>query len=82
MLLVRVLHPTQGVHAQPSWPRPAPGGVVNQIPNQQAQRGPATPVNASTNGSQQGGWMQPADATQMDDHHVESALRGFLGRPA
>ena len=75
-------HPTQGVHAQPSWPRPAPGGVVNQIPNQQAQRGPATPVNASTNGSQQGGWMQPADATQMDDHHVESALRGFLGRPA
>ena len=45
-------------------------------PAQQA----AHAANNTNGGHQPGTWMQSLQVPAMDDHHVESALRGFLGR--
>ncbi|KAF2449385.1 hypothetical protein P171DRAFT_427584 [Karstenula rhodostoma CBS 690.94] len=70
--------PTSGASQPYPASRPIPGSVASHIPGQ------APRVNSSSvsprGGVQQGQQGQSQDATPIDDNHIESALRGFLGQ--
>ena len=57
-----------------------PGNAGHRAPTQPAQHVPGGAGNSSKHGGHQRGSARPSDAAQIDDQHVESALRGFLGR--
>lgn len=61
-------------------PRPVPGSVGNYISSQGPQQSGSS--KQPKGGDQQGRWGQggQVNAAPIDDHHVESALRGFLGQ--
>lgn len=71
-------------HAQPMQPVHSGFHSSNTAHPQHVSPYPAQPVPhaaAHANGTHQPGrWAQPPNAPSMDDHHVESALRGFLGQ--
>ncbi|KAL1594503.1 hypothetical protein SLS60_010263 [Paraconiothyrium brasiliense] len=71
---------TNGVRQQYPPSRPVYGSAGSQIPGHASQQNGHT--EPPRGGAQQGRWEQQGqlqNATPIDDHHVESALRGFLG---
>ncbi|KAL5461724.1 hypothetical protein PMIN06_002014 [Paraphaeosphaeria minitans] len=88
--------PSQGQHVQGSRPgfqpmngapqpyfapRPAPGSVASYIPGQAPQvNGSSRPPRGATWQGRWGQQSQPQGAAPIEDQHVESALRGFLGQ--